>query len=483
MFRIADGEIAEALVWHLWQNHLPTHRPLRLTDGRQLRVLNTGRFNEDSGPDFLEALLTFGPGQPVTGDVEMHVRPADWRRHGHASDPRYNAVTLHVVMWNDEEDPTIIKQNGQYVPTLVLSDNLTDCFDRLQRRYENRSVEVVPSNTYPCVQLIHRASETFIHGILKKAGWERFMAKVRFMDARMERVSPEQTLYEGLMRAAGYSKNTDAFLELARKLPLALIREYTGKLPTGERMVTIQTLLFGVAGLLPSQSERVENAPPAYDPYVLDLETRWITLNSVLRIRPMPETSWQFFRLRPFNFPTIRLAGMSYLIAAATDVRFDVRFIQTVSEIASLSSTEGLKRLRKNLDGMLQQNEEDYWTTHTVLGGKTGNRRSLLIGVDRRREMMVNVILPFLYACTFRDGDLESQITLGALYERHPKLPANSLIRNMEEMLFEEKSDRKRLVDTALVQQGLLHIDELTCYKKDCTRCMLTVPSAQDDAL
>jgi len=126
MFRIADADIAEALIWQIWQDYVPRSKRLKLTDGRTVRVYDLGIVNTDSGPDFLGAELSYGPGTRLKGDVEIHVRPSDWRRHGHEKDAGFDTVLLHVVMWNEENLSSVRKQNRQYIPTLVLSEYLQD---------------------------------------------------------------------------------------------------------------------------------------------------------------------------------------------------------------------------------------------------------------------------------------------------------------------------------------------------------------------
>ena len=470
MFRIADAEIAEAIVWHLWQEHLPKNKHLRLTDGRQLRVSCTGTLNKNSGPDFLNAELAFGPGRPIRGDVEIHVRPADWHRHGHETDPRYNPVILHVVMWNDEDDPSILKQNGQYVPTLVLSDCLSDSFNRLRRRHEQHD-PAVDNRTHPCERYFQQASDATVHTLLMDAGEARFLSKARTLETRMARVSSEQALYEGLMRAAGYSKNTESFHDLAQRVPVATIRDLVHTLPPSEWVPTVQTLLFGVAGLLPSQSERRDAGSVETDPYIAELEARWHGFSTALPVRPMTETAWHFFRLRPFNFPTVRLAGLSYLITTGLDTGLDAPFLHSIEDGARTSLRKKLRRLRAVLDQCLQHDTGDYWVSHSVFGSGSHTGRSLLIGADRRREMMINVILPFLFTATADRPQLQSLIL--KLYALHPKLPDNGITRTMQAMLFTHKPDRRRLIDTAQLQQGLMHIENKTCYRKDCGQCGL----------
>ena len=207
--------------------------------------------------------------------------------------------------------------------------------------------------------MIRHMADAHTIDILENAGWDRFLAKVRFLDTRMQRVSPEQTLYEGLIRAGGYSKNKESFLELSQRLPLATIREYAKPLQERERVISIQALLFGTAGRLPSQSERHE--PVSDAPYVLELESRWASFSSRHRVRPMSQTSWQFFRSRPFNFPGVRLAGMGYLIRSAIESRCGNRLLHTVSTISSFTNGEGLKQLKKDLDGLIIGRLMWYW--------------------------------------------------------------------------------------------------------------------------
>lgn len=466
MFRVADAEIAEAIVWHLWQEHLPRNRKLRLTDGRQLRVFSTGVFNEDSGPDFLNADLAFGPGQPVRGDVEIHVRPSDWRRHGHEADPRYNFVILHVVMWNDEEDPSILKHSGQYVPTLVLSDCLLHTFDRLRRRHEKK--EKPPSPHYPCAHLMEQAPES-TRRLLMDAGEARLRSKAQALKTRMTRVSAEQALYEGLMRAGGYSKNTEPFHELAQRLPLAVIRELVLDLPLPERVIAVQTLLFGVAGLLPSQNERTDASCKEKAPYITEIEARWMAFQTAVPARPMAGISWQFFRLRPFNFPTVRLAGLSYLIAAVLDDGLDTPFLQAM-EGNETTPRRALKILQTVLDRLFLHARDDYWISHSIFGRTAYTGRSHLIGIGRRREMMVNVILPFLFV----GSDEQKRLRILDIYALHPKLPGNTIAAAMQAVLFARASQElSRVIDTAQSQQGMFHIENKTCYRKDCGKCVL----------
>lgn len=462
-------------MWHLWQHHLPKQGPMKLTDGRQLRVHCTGEFNEDSGPDYLNACVAFGPGKPVIGDVEIHVRSQDWLRHGHGQNSRYNRVALHVVMWHEDGDPPVLKQNGQYLPTLVLSENLGDCFERLHRKYERSHQETMRPRIYPCRSTVERSSDAEIRSLLCSLGWKRFTTKAEMIRARMDRVAPQQVLYERLMGAAGYAKNRDAFLDLSQRLPLALVREAVSGLSGRNRIVWIQAMLFGTAGLLPSQIENQhETERGGQHAYVAELESMWRVLSDNFRIRPKRETEWQFFRLRPFNFPTVRLAGMSYLVSFACDGPLDARFLQLITNRRCESSTILLRALGRRLDDLCASDPLDYWNTHTVMRGRSGRVRSHLIGNQRRREMMVNVLLPYLYALALNGvSDLPRDL-IKSMYEVHPRLSENAVLRHVCSVVFSGRDRARKIVDSAQLQQGVLQLDELTCYRKDCGRCVLS---------
>ncbi len=470
MLQIADSDIAEALIWHLWQKGLPRSGRLRLTDGRTLRLYHPGTLNPDSGPDFLQAALSIGPGKRLRGDVEIHVRPADWQRHGHARDPRYNNVVLHVVMWHDEKIPVVQKQNGQYVPTLVLSEHFQHGLDRIRRQYRRRLEAPAPAG-YPCQSLMKRLSVEGVHVLLDRKGSDRFRQKAAAMSRRMKRVSAEQALYEFSMRAAGYVKNTDACQTLAHRLPLEMIRTLVGT-GGGHRIVDLQALLFGVAGLLPSQRLAYSGGIPD-DPYVSEIEARWVAFRRSVPVRSMQEHDWLFFRLRPFNFPTVRLAAMSYFVAAGLQDGLDTLIAGPISSGAERGPAELLRQTVRRLESMTRPLPDDYWLKHTVFGEPSRTARTALIGRDRLRGMMVDVVLPFIYAVADRNSRSDRMRLVREMYAGYGRQASNSVIQSMTNLLFRDTPEKKATIDRAILQQGMLQIDRETCRDKACGQCVM----------
>lgn len=479
MLQIADSDIAEALIWHLWQKGLPrtgrTERTgrtgrLRLTDGRTLRVYHPGTLNSDSGPDFLQAVLSFGPGKRLRGDVEIHIRPADWRRHGHTDDPLYNNVMLHVVLWHDEKLQAVRKQNGQYVPTLVLSEHLRHGLERIRKEYRRKTEDPAPAS-YPCQNLMKRLSVERVHALLDRKGSDRFRKKAAEMSQRMEQVSAEQTLYEYAMRAAGYTKNTDACQALARRLPLATIRALVGT-GGGHRIIDLQALLLGAAGLLPSQRLSYGSDVPD-DPYTSEIETRWKAFRPSIPTRPMNEHDWLFFRLRPFNFPTVRLAAMSYFIASGLRDGLDTLIAGPMNAGAERGPVALQRQTARRLEAMTRPLPGDYWLNHTVFGETSRTARKALIGRDRHRGMMVDVVLPFIYALADRDSLSDRMNLVREMYAGYGRQANNSVIQAMTNLLFIDTPEKKASIDRAVLQQGLLQIDLETCRNKVCGQCVM----------
>lgn len=470
MLRIADSDIAEALIWHLWQEGLPRAGRLRLTDGRTLRLYHPGTLNPDSGPDFLQAVLSFGPGKRLRGDVEMHVRPADWQRQGHTRDPRYNDVVLHVVMWHDEKIPAVQKQNGQYIPTLVLSEHLQQGLNRIRKQYRRR-LEVPAPAGYPCQSLMKRLSVERVHALLDRKGADRFRQKAAAISRRMKQVSAEQALYESAMRAAGYVRNTAACQALARRLPLAMIRTLIGT-GGGHRIVDLQALLFGVAGLLPSQ--RLASCGEIPDePYVREIEARWAAFRRSVPVRSMQEHDWLFFRLRPFNFPTVRLAAMSYFIAAGLQDGLDTLIAGPMHSGTGGGPVALLRQIARRLEEMTSPVPGDYWLKHTVFGEPSRTRRTALIGRDRQRGMIVDVVLPFIYALADRDSRSDRMRLVREMYTGYGRQASNSVIQSMTNLLFHDTPEKKATIDRAILQQGMLQIDRETCRNKACGQCVM----------
>ena len=311
-----------------------------------------------------------------------------------------------------------------------------------------------------------------VHALLDRKGADRFRMKAAEMSRRMKQVSAEQTLYEFVMRAAGYTKNADACQALARRLPLATIRSLIGT-GGGHRIVDLQALLLGAAGLLPSQRLSYGGEVPD-DPYVGEIEMRWEAFRPSIPARPMREQDWLFFRLRPFNFPTVRLAAMSYFIASGLRDGLDTLIAGPMSAGDERGPVALLRQTARRLEAMIRPLPGDYWLKHTVFGETSRTARTALIGRDRQRGMMVDVVLPFIYALADRDSQSDRMNLVREMYAGYGRQANNSVLQAMTNLLFIDTPEKKTSIDRAVLQQGLLQIDLETCRNKVCGQCVLS---------
>lgn len=447
-------KITEEILHRIWDGEYLIGE-LETSDGREIEILYHGQRNPDTGPDFKDALIKI-EGALTRGDVEVHTHASNWRAHNHHLDPRYNNVILHAVMWAEKKECEAIKENGQRVPTLILSRYLDESFLNLQQKL------IAPISQH--CPLSENEEEEIIK-VVERWGEERLRLKAERFRGEKRGHSWDQLLYQGMMEALGYSKNQLPFLRLARRLPIETIFQAIQDKPEEEALEIAQALLFGAAGLL--QVENLVEKETIL--YLYRLRDIWEKLNHRLQIQPLRANEWQFFRLRPLNFPTRRLGGVSYLM-----VRFAEGGIH--KKIAGI-----IRGLAKNINFLISELERiftckatGYWETHYRF--EEGERRKsfsqspALIGRERAREIVLNVVLPIflLYAWETEEGELRNLVK--EVYRRYPKLADNKIIRTMTQRLFGEK--RARLITNAHRQQGLIHMYKCFCPGGRCESCM-----------
>lgn len=239
----------EKLMQYIWQHRLFDHTKLVTTDGRKLRIIDNGQLNTDSGPDFFNAKISID-GCVWAGNVEMHRRASDWRRHNHHLDPAYDSVVLHVV---EVADTPVYRTNGEEIPTLVLS-----CSPSFRSDYETL---VSHSSSQSCAPHIAELGPIVLSDWISSLAFER----------------------------------------LARSLPLRFMQKHADSLSQ------VEAFLFGQAGLL------AEGECPG-DDYYARLVNEYAFLKNKFGLTPINRDSWKFFRLRPANFPHRRLAMLAQYI-------------------------------------------------------------------------------------------------------------------------------------------------------------------------
>lgn len=447
-------DIGENLVCQVWRGQQLVKGPLIASNG-QVQVVYPGRANDDSGPDFRDAIITTAAGSSLRGDIELHVRASDWRAHGHHRDPRFNKVILHVVMWDDTRKPTPL-QNGETAPVLALEEYLEGSLEDLSQQ-----AKLVPAFFEPCHTSLERRGAVKVESVLEELGGERLQAKAALFERALTMGKPVQVLYEGIMEALGYNKNKEPFRELAHRLPLPAIAEAVRDKRQPRQILVAQSLLFGMAGLLPSQRQGKAVNREALK-LVEEMEEIWSSFGLQ---EGMNEGDWSFFRVRPDNFPSRRLAGAGHLV---------IRYIEkgSVENLLELVTREELRRASEKLGQALVVTDSGYWGKHIDLVGEVRTQNPSLIGSGRAKDIVINIVLPFSYA--YAKVTSNSRLANQALeiYQRHPRLDDNNVTREMKEKLFSSRG--QKFSSSAQRQQGLIHLFKTFCLEHRCSECPLT---------
>ncbi len=456
------GPLSELLLREFWERQPEDCRDLLAASGESVRIVSRGTPNYDSGPDFREALVRIG-GVLFRGDVELHVHAGDWVAHRHHLDARYNSVILHVAC--RAGSIPAITASGRELPLLLLPPSAQTPVPGTGR----------PRSTCTEPPAVHCHSPRPGEGRalirrFSRLGIERMGRKVLRLEHRLsdllseipsggadaEDAPWEQLLYEGILEGLGYSKNRPPFLRLARVLELADLR----RIGLNDREGVLAAL-FGAAGLLP-RSRFLEEAESRC--YVRRLRRRWRELQTGLRVPVMHETEWKFFRLRPANLPTARLASFAFLLPQLFGPG-------RTGEMLSLFCRRGescsarLLRLRERF----LFRPDEFWARHLYFGTPQ-HSSGIALGRYRVDDIIVNTVLPWLllYAGTFRHSDIEQNAIL--TYRTYPPLQRNRITWQVERSLTHFP------LAGALLHQGALEWVGRFCSRQRCALCPLAPP-------
>lgn len=350
----------EFLHW-LWKNRL--FDAGRLCDGEagKIDVINPGDYNRDSGPDFFNTRLSIN-GTIWAGNTEIHINASDWYKHGHHTDHAYDNVILHLVHNNDTETFTasgrkLITASPEYDP--VLWENYLD--------FVNNPALLA------CSGLIDRTDVFIVKHWLYTLGVERIKRKSDEICEMFDKTGNdwEETLYRLVSRYFGFRVNTDPFEMLASRLPLKIIRKHA------DNLNQVEALLLGTAGLLDEALFR----EAVTDDYYLLLSREYRLLKIKYSLQPVEGWMWKFHRLRPANFPTVRLSQMAALLAHSDGL---------FSRVLECNDTADLRKL-------LSVSASVYWNNHYLFAKKV-RRTTGHAGRQSVDLLIINAIAPLLFA-------------------------------------------------------------------------------------
>lgn len=414
----------EKLMQYVWKHRLWRSEDMVTNTGKKVRVVDPGLLNTDAGPDFFNAKIEID-GHMWVGNVEMHYRATDWKRHRHDSDKAYDSVILHVVA---KDDAPVRRTNGELIPQLVLE--VSPQFNADYASLVGATIEV------PCATKIKQVPHLTIVEWVEGLAFERLHGKVERIHQLLESFngSWEDVCYVTLARNFGFGINNDAFERLARRTPLRLLGKHS------DSVLQIEALLFGQAGMLDAQK-------PGMDSYYNQLCTEYAFLSNKFQLTPMEKESWKLFRIRPQNFPYRRIAMLAQFIEGG------FRMMNRILE------AEGEKEMR----ALFEVELSGYWTKHYTFG-KPNDRATATLSRSSIDIILINTVAPLLYAY----GELTGS------YEMTDKA-----IKLLEDLRAENNSIVSHFVaygidcPDALTSQALVQLKREYCDARKCIYCKI----------
>lgn len=413
----------EQLLHYVWKHKIFPLGMLRTTSGQPVEVIDPGLPNRNAGPDFFNAKLKID-GTLWVGNVEVHMQASDWLRHGHNRDKAYDTVILHIV---GDTDCEVYRTNGELVPQVLLS-----CPEPVRQRYDElRQAEIYP----PCYSILGSLPKLTVHSWLSALQVERFGQKARSISRRLEQCNShwEDVFFITLARNFGFGLNGDAFESWAGHLPFRAVDKHR------DNLFQVEAFFLGQAGLL---EEEIAGA----DAYYQKLRKEFCYLRHKFGLpAPMSVEQWRFLRLRPGNFPHVRLAQLACLYHKERALFSRVMEAETLEAVKTILTAE----------------TSPYWEEHFNFR-KVSSHRAKRVGESALNLIVINTVIPFLYTYGLHKAD-------EMLCERATRfLEALKAENNYVTRLW---SGAGLPVYTAADSQALLQLQKEYCEKKDCLRC------------
>jgi len=416
--------LKEDFLHYIWKYKLFTTSHLTTQDNKQIEIISFGIHNMDAGPDFFNGKIKIDK-TIWAGNIEIHINSSDWIKHKHQLDKAYDNVILHVVYNNDR---VINDKDENAIPTIELKDLIDE---ELIDKYINL---VQSKDWIPCGQQIKTVDEFTITSWINRLAIERLERKSEEIQKTLKfnKNNWEETFYQYLFKYFGLKVNAQPFELLAKNTPLKIIEKHND-------LFSIEALLYGQAGYLDEEIK---------DEYFFKLKKEYHFLKSKFDLTPLDKSLWKLLRLRPANFPTIRIAQLAYLLSNHT--RLFTKVIET--------------GFVKELQQYFKVQASGYWDTHYQFGIKVKDKKIKKIGINTINNIIINVIVPFtfVYGKAKQNEELVNK-SLNLL--ENTKAENNSIIKNWTELGVKSAN--------AMQTQSLIELKNNYCSQKKCLTCSI----------
>lgn len=357
--------MTEDFLHYVWRFQVFHPQNLFTARGLPLQVIHPGTTNSNAGPDFSNARIKIGE-TLWAGNVEIHLKPDDWNKHGHHEDDAYKSVVLHVVL-----DLGGYQLSGHEPDCLELRPYLPDEVISRYHSFLNQPQWI------PCEKIIHNLRPELVPFWLQRLVIERLEQKTHKIQNDLEKQiwNWEEVFYQYLARTLGMNVNGDAMQLLATYTPLNLLHKH------GDNLFQIEAILLGQSGLLDAAF---------IDDYPIRLKKEYHYWKNTYELESIPAAIWKFMRLRPANFPTIRIAQLAMLVFKSHHLFSKMLAAQSAKELIN----------------MFQVKVSNYWHNHYVFDKAAAKGQVKSLGQQVILNLIINTIIPFIF-----------------LYGRHKQIP------------------------------------------------------------
>ncbi len=410
----------ENLLHFVWQNKL-FDNPLQTVEGERIEVLHPGFHSYDAGADFTNAKIKIDD-KIWVGNVEIHINSSDWYKHKHNADRAYDNVILHVVL---NYDKPVFRTTGETIPALVL-----EVPPKIQNKYAALGL---PKTDIKCEKLSERVPYAVKMQWLDSLLIERLenLYKEILQLVKSRNNSWDEAFYIRVARNFGQKLNNLPFELLAKSLDSKILRR------NSDDRLTLEALLFGQAGMLSQSLE---------DEYFIELQQQYKFLQTKYNLEPLDAKVWKYFRIRPHNFPTIRISQFADLISH-NETRLD--FVLEQNDLETLQK-------------YFSATASDYWDNHYKFGQKSSKVYKKCLTNAAVNNLLINAVVPFMYA-------------YGRYFsEQNYVEQALELLNKIE---FEQNKITKRFSvmgfpsDNAAMSQAMLELYKSYCQTNACIKC------------
>ncbi len=419
-------KIKEDLIQYIWKFQKFERNNLYSNNGKFISIFNPGIINDSAGPDFNNAKISID-GIELYGHIEIHINSSDWYNHGHEKDIRYNNVILHIV-WNDDV-PSVQRKDGSFIPTIELKSKIPIRILETYKRLLNNKSEI------PCSKYISSIGSINKLSMLEKALFQRLTNKNSLVNQLLKNNNGdwEETAFQLLAYTFGFKVNADNLLELSKSFKYKILKKHS------HNIFELEAILLGQANLFPKNIEE-------YDNYTIELKKIYDFLKHKYELKEskLVYEQWKFFRLRPANFPTIRIAQLAGVINKSKNI-FDLLINNSKSKIYNLFDVD----------------QSEYWKSHYVFLKKA---KSEIPGLGKAsiENIMINAIVPLLVSYgKFKDEQIYIDKALEILQSIPPE--KNNILTKWKSLNMK--------IENAFDSQAYIELYNNFCNKKKCLSC------------